>query len=93
MSKIKLLQLKKLLKELEYIESDFEYRSELISEADNEFIKSINNFLDDHPDIKDIYDKKINEKINQSIKNNQESTSTTEETTTSNELSNKKYFN
>ena len=44
MSKIKLLQLKKLLKELEYIESDFEYRSELISEADNEFIKSINNF-------------------------------------------------
>jgi hypothetical protein len=79
MSKIKLLQLKKLLKELEYIESDFEYRSELISEADNEFIKSINNFLDDHPDIKDIYDKKINEKINQSIKNNQESTSTTEE--------------
>lgn len=79
MSKIKLLQLKKLLKELEYIESDFEYRSELISEADNEFIKSINNFLDVHPDIKDIYDKKINEKINQSIKNNQESIPTTEE--------------
>ena len=79
MSKIKLLQLKKLLKELEYIESDFEYRSELISEADNEFIKSINNFLDVHPDIKDIYDKKINEKINQSIKNNQEPIPTTEE--------------
>lgn len=72
MSKIKLLQLKKLLKELEYIESDFEYRSELISEADNEFIKSINNFLDIHPDIKDMYDKKINERINQSIKSNTE---------------------
>jgi predicted RNA-binding protein with RPS1 domain len=79
MSKIKLLQLKKLLKELEYIESDFEYRSELISEADNEFIKSINNFLDIHPDIKDIYDKKINEKIDQSIKKNQESNPITEE--------------
>lgn len=79
MSKIKLLQLKKLLKELEYIESDFEYRSELISEADNEFIKSINNFLDIHPDIKDIYDKKINEKIDQSIKKNQESNTITEE--------------
>jgi predicted RNA-binding protein with RPS1 domain len=78
MSKIKLLQLKKLLKELEYIESDFEYRSELISEADNEFIKSINNFLDIHPDIKDIYDKKINEKIDQSIKKNQESNPITE---------------
>ena len=79
MSKIKLLQLKKLLKELEYIESDFEYRSELISEADNEFIKSINNFLDIHPDIKDMYDKKINEKIDKSIKKNQESNPTTEE--------------
>ena len=78
MSKIKLLQLKKLLKELEYIESDFEYRSELISEADNEFIKSINNFLDIHPDIKDNYDKKINEKIDQSIKKNQESNPITE---------------
>ena len=79
MSKIKLLQLKKLLKELEYIESDFEYRSELISEADNEFIKSINNFLDIHPDIKDIYDKKINEKINQSIKTNNEQVESVEE--------------
>ena len=79
MSKIKLLQLKKLLKELEYIESDFEYRSELISEADNDFIKSINNFLDIHPDIKDIYDKKINEKIDQSIKKNQEPNPITEE--------------
>lgn len=79
MSKIKLLQLKKLLKELEYIESDFEYRSELISEADNEFIKSINKFLDIHPDIKDIYDKKINEKIDQSIKKNKESNPITEE--------------
>ena len=73
MSKIKLLQLKKLLKELEYIESDFEYRSELISEADNEFIKSINSFLDIHPDVKDVYDKKINERIDKSIKTNQES--------------------
>lgn len=80
MSKIKLLQLKKLLKELEYIESDFEYRSELISEADNEFIKSINNFLDIHPDIKDIYDKKINERINQSIKTNTEPVEPIEET-------------
>lgn len=79
MSKIKLLQLKKLLKELEYIESDFEYRSELISEADNEFIKSINSFLDIHPDVKDIYDKKINEKIDQSIRKNQESNPITEE--------------
>jgi len=68
MSKIKLLQLKKLLKELEYIESDFEYRNELIGEADSEFIKSINNFLDKHPDIKDIYDKKISDGINKSIK-------------------------
>ena len=48
------------LKELDYIESDFEYRSEVISEADSEFIKSINEFLATHPELKEIYD--LNEK-------------------------------
>lgn len=69
MNKIKILEVKRLLKELDYIESDFEYRSEVISEADSEFIKCVNEFLKDHPELKEIYDKKINEKINETIKN------------------------
>lgn len=67
MDKIKNLQVKRLLKELEYIESDFEYRNEVINEADNSFIKSINDFLVQHPEIKELYDKKVTEKINKSI--------------------------
>lgn len=72
MNKVKLLEVKKLLKELEFIESDFEYRNEIISEADARFINSINQFLQNHPDLKEIYDNKVTEKINQSIKKTQE---------------------
>jgi len=71
MNKVKELEFKKLLKELEYIESDFEYRNEIISEADHEFLNSINNFLQDHPELKKIYDDKVTEKINQTIEKSQ----------------------
>jgi hypothetical protein len=69
MSKIKDLELKKLLKELEYIESDFEYKNEVISEADTEFINSINSFLNEHPELKKIYDEKVTKKINDIVEN------------------------
>ena len=72
MDKFKVLAVKKLLKELEFIESDFEYRSEIINEADMQFINSINDFLLNHPQLKEIYDNKVTEKINQSIKKNEE---------------------
>lgn len=63
MSRIKQLESKRLIKELEYIQSDFNYRSELISEADSEFLKNLNSYLDAHPKIKEIFDIKINNKI------------------------------
>ncbi len=71
MNKVKSLEFKKLLKELEFIESDFDYRNEIISEADSEFIKAINLFLEDHPELKKIYDDKVTEKINQTIEKSQ----------------------
>lgn len=73
MNKVKILEVKKLLKELEFIESDFEYRNEIIFEADSIFINSINNFLENHEELKKIYDNKITEKINQSIKKSEKS--------------------
>lgn len=69
MNKLKSLEIKRLLKKLDYIESDFEYTSEVISEADSEFIRCVNDFLQIHPELKDMYDKKITEKINETIKN------------------------
>lgn len=73
MNKVKILEVKKLLKELEFIKSDFEYRNEIISEADSIFINSINKFLENHEELKEIYDNKITEKINQSIKKKKQS--------------------
>jgi hypothetical protein len=93
MDKLKTLQVKKLIKELEFIESDYEYRSEIISEADSEFIRSINDFLIQHPDIKDIYDKKINEIIDKSIQKTQQEEAKIEEESKSNDESNEAEIN
>ncbi len=63
MNKIKQLEIRKLLRELDFIESDFIYKNELVQEADNNFIRSVNDLLIRHPELKDIFDKKINSKI------------------------------
>ena len=72
MNRLQFLQTKKLFKELEYMESDFEYRNEIISEADSDFISKVNNFLEEHPNLKEIYDEKIDNHIQQSILKNTE---------------------
>ena len=72
MSKIKQLENKKLLKELEFIESDFEYKTEIISEADTTFINKVNDFLERHPELKDMVDAKMNKKMDEMIKEMQD---------------------
>lgn len=62
MDKIKSLRLKKLLKELDFIESDFNYKNEIVFEADSNFIKSVNDLLEKHPMLKDIINKKNNKR-------------------------------
>jgi hypothetical protein len=63
MSKLKQLEIKKLMKELDFIKSDFNYKNEIIQEADNSFINSVNSLLEQHPLLKEVFDKKINNKI------------------------------
>lgn len=63
MSKLKQLEIKKLMKELDFINSDFNYKNEIIQEADNSFINSVNSLLEQHPLLKEVFDKKINNKI------------------------------
>ena len=72
MNRLQFLQTKKLFKELDYMESDFEYRTEIISEADSEFISKVNNFLEEHPKLKEIYDDKIDTHIQKNILKNTE---------------------
>lgn len=63
MSKIKQLEIKKLMRELDFIESDFNYKNEIVQEADSNFINSVNSLLEQHPLLKEVFDKKINGKI------------------------------
>lgn len=80
MSKLKQLEVKKLLKELDFIESDFNYKNEIVFEADINFIKSVNDLLEKHPLLKDVIDKKNNkrtesiftEKIKQALEKDKE---------------------
>jgi hypothetical protein len=55
---IRKLEVNRLIKELDYIKSDYNYKSELISEADYNFVKSVDTFLDGHPQIKQAFKEK-----------------------------------
>jgi hypothetical protein len=67
MSKLRSIQLKKLLKELEYMELEFEYRTELVQEVDLKFTRQINEFLDENPTIKEVYDQKNDLRLQSAI--------------------------
>lgn len=68
--KLKELELNKILNELSYIESDYEYKSELINKIDYDFIESIDIFLNKHIELKEIYEDKISIKIEEVIQKN-----------------------
>lgn len=63
MNNIKQLEVRKLIKELNFVESDYIYKNEMVNEIEGLFINSVNEFLEKHPDIKEVFDKKINQKI------------------------------
>lgn len=56
---IRKLEINRLIKELDFIKSDFNYKSELVQEVDPEFIKSVDSFLDKHPQLKQVFNEKI----------------------------------
>ena len=58
---------KRLLKELDFYESDLEYKSELVNHVETTFIQSVNEYLDENPTLKDAFDEKINKRIEESI--------------------------
>jgi hypothetical protein len=72
MDKLKLLELKKLTKELDYVEIDFDYKQEIVNEADTKFINTINEFLKSHPELKKQYDDKINKLFDEKDKEREE---------------------
>jgi hypothetical protein len=69
MDKIKKLEINRLVRELEFVESDLEYKSEIIQKADQEFIQSVNTFIEGYPDLKKIYDEKYKKFHQEKVEN------------------------
>ena len=67
MNNLQKLESKILLKEFEFYESDLEYKSELVNHVETNFIQSVNEYLDEHPALKDEFDEKINKRIEDTI--------------------------
>jgi len=71
MGKFHRLETKRLLKELDYIKSDFECRNEMVSDADSSFMFELDSFLERNLELKELFDNTLNEKnvenINESI--------------------------
>jgi len=67
MSRLKSLEFQRLIKELQFIESDYIYQSEIIREYNNVFLDSVETILDRYPELKSIYiDRNTNKFINSS---------------------------
>lgn len=58
------LEFNKLIKELDFIDSDLIYKSSLLKIADEKFIKNVNNVLDSHPELKIILEDKNQKRMN-----------------------------
>lgn len=72
MNKLVQLEVRKLLRELEYLSSDLEYKQEVLSDADGRFLSSVNEFLSLNPELKNAFDDVINRRLDASIKRSQE---------------------
>ena len=71
MNRLKNLEMNKLFKELDYIQSDFEYTNEVITTSELDFLNDVTNFLKINPQLKELYDRKIQNRIDDLISKNQ----------------------
>jgi hypothetical protein len=64
---IKFLEFQRLIRELQFVESDYNYQSEIIRISDIEFLKNVDDILSKSPELKEIYYKKKDLLINRVI--------------------------
>jgi len=69
MDKIKQLETQRVLRELDFLETDYNFRKEVVSSADPEFLKSVNQFLEENPELKEQYDTKVSQLLDEALKN------------------------
>lgn len=58
MEHVKKLEINKLVKELDFVKSEYEYKHEVLQGIDKDFIDSVNLFLDKYPQLKQVFEEK-----------------------------------
>jgi hypothetical protein len=66
--KLKYLEFDKLIKELDFIQSEIKFKSELIRNIDSHFMESVSHFLKAHPHLKTVYDNQVNYNLSKNEK-------------------------
>ncbi len=69
MKDINQLQIKKLFKELDFYETDYEYKNEVITQSESEFMNSVNEFLKNDPELKKLFEDKLNQRFEDAVSN------------------------
>ncbi len=62
MVNLKFLELQRLIKELQFVESDYIYQSEIIKQSDEKFLENVDSILNKFPNLKIIWDEKQDQK-------------------------------
>jgi hypothetical protein len=65
MTNLKYLELQRLFKELQFVESDYLYQSEIIKQTDKIFLESVDYILEKYPDLKTLWLEKTQKKQNE----------------------------
>lgn len=63
MEYLKELEIRRLFKELEFVEMDYSYQFEVIQVGNEKFFECVDNFLTKFPDLKEIFDSKMGDNI------------------------------
>lgn len=72
MNHLKYLEFQRLIKELQFLESDYLYRSEILKISDMQFLESVNLILNTYPELKQIFQTKESEILIENKIENQE---------------------
>jgi hypothetical protein len=67
MNHLKYLEFQRLMKELQFVESDYLFQSEIMRLSDVEFFKSVDSILTQFPQLKEIYNRKQDEQFQKII--------------------------
>jgi hypothetical protein len=73
MKNLKYLELQRLIKELQFVESNYVYQNEIVNQSELLFTESVNRILNNYPELKNIWDDKLeknNNLLNSSIMEN-----------------------